>query len=351
MNWQDFFTAWPFNVTPDPGAPIVWAGRATTQLQVAALIKQWQIKPQSSFDLIWAAFGAGKTHLQLFVGQRADVSGKFLPWPCVVPRSARRFSEIYRALMDAFPLGRAVGALTESMPDSEIAGVLRAIAFGSPEQRTIATDWLRGRTVDYRSVKRLIDVPHKLAETSELQRTLMLTIQAVAAAGTRVVLLLDEFQRVRSYSEDLRQTVGATFLDIFNATPRNLSFMFSCSAAQQASALGCLPAEIISRMQGRRPFILPPLNEEEAVAFAKDLMRGYRDPAFQGEPTEPFSNCALRRAIHEFSAATPQVLPRDLIALLDQALMVAINCDAEKVEDEHFKQAADNMATLTQVAD
>jgi ERCC4-type nuclease len=64
-----------------------------------------------------------------------------------------------------------------------------------------------------------------------MQRVFSQILQLVVSAGSRVILLLDEYQRVQSHNGATRDALNAVFLDAFNSIPRHFSIVFSCSTA------------------------------------------------------------------------------------------------------------------------
>src|SRR5207249_1418865 len=136
----------------------------------------------------------------------------------------------------------------------------------------VAAAWMQGRPINLRTARALVDVPFKLDGPQEILNLLIAIARVVSKSGGRFMLLLDEYQRIRTLKAALRETVGAIFLDLYNAVPRGVSLLFSCSGTQQAVAFQSIPPELHDRMRGRRPFAIPAMVGEEAYEFATDLI-------------------------------------------------------------------------------
>jgi hypothetical protein len=335
---QDYFTAWPFSVIPDRKEEIVWAGRSAVLSDVRALLASFTYRPQSTLDLVWAAFGAGKTHLLFYLEQQAAKAGKVIPWYSVMPSSARSFNEVYRSLMQSFPAEPArahlLQGMAEKLPHSDIGPVLQALLLGSSEQKQVARDWLSGLKVDLRSARRLLSIPFKIETADQMQRIFAQVLQALVAAGCRVLLLLDEYQRVQAHHGGTRDLLNAAFLDAFNSIPKGLSIVFSCSSAQQTVAQRVLPPELQDRMRGRKVLVLPELAEAEGVQFLRELVGFFRPNSYTGTLWAPFNERVVQRGVASIALAkNGGLLPRHLIQVFDYALGNAIDSGASEVSE------------------
>src|SRR5579872_4954521 len=99
------FKYWPFGIVPRPGGELVWADRAALKDQVVRLGRRLGRHEAVSLHLLWADFGAGKTHTLLYIKQEAEKGsyGSVLPLYCALPKGCRSFLDIYRAIVRAIP--------------------------------------------------------------------------------------------------------------------------------------------------------------------------------------------------------------------------------------------------------
>jgi hypothetical protein len=346
---EQYFRLWPFSVVPDRDEELAWAGRPTLLQDVRALFAGFRYRPQSTLDLVWAAFGAGKTHLLFYLEQQAKKDGRIIPWYCVLPQNARSFSEIYRGVMQAFPVESArtpfVKKMAEKVPDSEIGPILQVLFLGTPEQKQMARDWLSGLRVDLRAARRLLSVPFKLETADQMQRVLVQVLQAMVSAGCRVLLLLDEYQRVQSHHGGTREVLNAAFLDAFNSIPKGLSIVFSCSAVQQSVAQRVLPPELQDRMRGRKVLQLPELAVPDCVQFLKEIVTFFRPQDYSGEVWAPFSQAAVEHGVSSIASANGGLLPRHIIQVFNYALENAMQSGDDRVTEEAVQEGVETVVT------
>lgn len=349
MDINKFFSNWPFQVVPDPGGPMVWAGRPELRERVAQFLRAFSFRPQSTIDIVWAAFGSGKTHLLYYIKQQALACGHMIPWYVTTPESARTFVEMYSNLMTAFPF-EAMGAEVLSAVESrrtefDIVPVVRALVMGSDEQKSVAFDWFRGMRVDLRSARKLISLPYKIESSDQMQRIFSQVARALVLGGSRVLLLIDEYQRTQAHHSNSRELLNGAILDIFNTTPKGLSIIFSCSSAQQAKVFSLLSPELIDRMKGRPAFAMPVFSHPEAMQFMMDLLSAYRPDGYKGSHSAPFSHDALEAVVKVVENQTGSLLiPRHLIQVLDAALGVAIEEKTADVSHAQVLKIASGMA-------
>lgn len=351
MNLDTLFSTWPFSVVPSRGSDLVWAGRPSLRDQVSTLLTSFSYRPQSTFDLVWASFGSGKTHLLYYLEQRAHSADRLIPWYTVLPNGASSFADVYKTLMSSFPIAILASAPTSTPSASganEIGPVLRALSIGTDDQKRIATDWLVGRRVDMRSAPRLVPIPYKLDNTTHMQRVFRCLLSFLATTQGRLLLLFDEFQRIRTYKPAVREVLQATILDCFNAIPRGLSIVFSCSAIQQAAALSAFPPDLTDRLRGRRLLTLDEMTLSEASEFVADLLGAFRPPGFDGEPFDPFSQKGLQPMFREICDSSDlRLIPRHIIQVLDCALNDAVANGLGGVAPSALLDAARSVRQLT----
>ena len=63
--------SWPFNVVPIQDTSLIWADRKDVRRQIERLVRRLSRHQSSTLHLLWADFGAGKTHTLLYLQQLA----------------------------------------------------------------------------------------------------------------------------------------------------------------------------------------------------------------------------------------------------------------------------------------
>lgn len=342
MDISEFFTDWPFSVVPDQSERMLWAGRPDIKDSLTLFQKTLKIKPNSTIDLLWAAFGSGKTHLLYYLKQESS-DMNILPWYCIPPKSCRNFLEYFTHIMKYFPLEDYIDIVFQDpsliRDDLDIYHPLHALKIGNNEQKIISRDWLRGKNVDLRQAKKLLNIPYKINSDSIAVDILIQLITTITSSKTRFIILIDEYQRIRSYKPQIRDNINSAFLDIFNACPKYLSVLFTCSSIQRDSALSLLSPELLDRMKGRRPFSLPTLNINEAHIFLKELLQHKRPSSFNGNPFGPFSEKAIQTGLELVNANNElNLIPRHIIQFFDHILTAAINSEATQICEDNLQE-------------
>jgi hypothetical protein len=281
---------WPFHLTPSlsPGADLVWVGRSEVRTQVDRAIRRLKRNPANSLNLMWADFGAGKTHTLLYlknqVENNTDTPG-FAVY-AALPKEARRFTDVYRAaikgiteesLIDAFrkaesrvglePLRQQVGQF-----NSSIFYGLQTLSIGSEDQRHTALSWLRAeRGLRYSDLNAL-GISGHITSSDEAVAALSALHQVLLAAGyQRIFLLLDEFQRISELRGTMQNEINAGLHSVFNQANPNLSIVLSFSFGVEKNIKHFLNDELLSRADPNR-VRLPEMTQPEAVEFINELV-------------------------------------------------------------------------------
>src|SRR5579862_6711779 len=100
------FMYWPFAIVPKADGELIWADRDALKKDITRLGRRLNRHDAVSLHLLWADFGAGKTHALLYLKQMAERGqyGSLLPLYCALPKGCRAFVDIYRAIARAIPV-------------------------------------------------------------------------------------------------------------------------------------------------------------------------------------------------------------------------------------------------------
>ena len=350
---EDFFVEWPFSVVPNENEILIWAGRPSVLKQIEILIQGFQLRPNSTLDMVWASFGSGKTHLLYYLKQSLNQKKDNLSWYCTVPRNARTFLDVYSSFMQSFPFDRYISFVIPKLiqqEDLEILSVLRGLSIGTQEQKAIAIDWLRGFHINLITSRRLLPIPYRIDTTYNAERIFFQIIKSIVLTGMRLVIMLDEFQRIRGYHKIAKDVLNSSILDAFNHIPKKLSIIYSCSTIQQSEAYNSLSPELIDRMKGRLPIQLPILSANEALEFISDLIKMHRPTDYQGPALSPFDEKILKTMIDKMCDSDHfQLTPRQIIQVLDQSLGLAINEQDERIKEKHILMALEFIGSPSDV--
>src|SRR5512143_1976034 len=93
---------WPFTVVPThERGETLWADRANARRQLDALVRDWEVNPSSTINLLWADLGAGKTHT-LYALEGACRHRGMRTQYVLLPATVGGFLGLYRSIADSF---------------------------------------------------------------------------------------------------------------------------------------------------------------------------------------------------------------------------------------------------------
>lgn len=290
------FKYWPFSIVPRPGEELVWADRTSVKDQIERLGRRLGRHEAVSLHLLWADFGAGKTHTLLYLKQEAERGryGSLLPLYCALPKGCHSFLDIYRAMARAIPVqhlrdayeqarkrvGREQLELTLSDVWPNLARCFQAIAIGDEVHQRIALAWLRAETGIQARDLHALSLFSRIRTTDDAVLALCGMVRLFNLAGhKRVLLMIDEFQRVEVLRRQQQDDINAGLHGFFNAVGHGMSLLLSFSFGVEANIRHFLNAELLSRADPLR-ISIPALTREEGAVFLNDvvaLARNSRD--------------------------------------------------------------------------
>jgi len=338
---------WPFPVVPERSFCDFVADRKQLRVDVENLLLTFSRQDASSIHLLWSWFGAGKTHTLFYLANRAtqlNALGSHLHTVySEFPKSTRSFVDLYRAFGHSLEIDSLVEAYLEILtsPDSgrlhrdlaasspDLANALQAGATGRPADQVTAMRWLRGESLPVAQFRR-IGISQKIASSDEASRILVALVHLLSLAArsggrwhSRVVWLLDEFQRIEKLPPRVRDEITIGLHSTFNASPTNLSIILSFSGRPQDSLPQWFSRELRDRIGRTKVMILPPMLPEEALEFVRDVLAHFRTfEAHDVPPYFPFTEESCRviiEAIRESEELKPRSIMHAFNAVLQEA--------------------------------
>lgn len=321
--------AWPFQVTPDPEFAAIWAGRPDTKRQLDHLIWKMQFTPKSALRVLWANFGMGKTHTLMHLQHlcRQNKSGLLIPVYVVMPKSCRRFLDVYQAIIAALPFdlfGDQLVKVGSGWSDSmtlhpmfaRTPGVVNAILAlrkGEAELRTTARQWLLAQSGLNSRDLRSIGVSYQI-KTPEDGIAVLTTLTNLlnynsTGPSKKLVMMIDEYQRVGELTPRVRQEINAGLHSYFDENPKGIEIILSFSFGQQENVNYLLSSELKSRAEPQN-LNLDILSEVEGITFIKDLLAQFRlrDDVRWAYPFSPEAITTLTMQTGKTKALTPRRL-------------------------------------------
>lgn len=304
----------------------------------------------STIHVLWSWFGAGKTHSLFYMANqtatldRASHPILLLPVYTEFPKGARGFLDLYRSFFSELPRDALVDAFLElqtspvsdelarSLPSAyeELSTVLRVMAMGQPSERSLASRWLRGEPLGAPEAKK-VGLPQQVRTSEQAMRLVSATIRLLGASarsggasGQRVIWMIDEFQRIVQGSKQATIDINTGLHSLFNATPTHLSLVISFSGSPDAKKLpDWFTPELRDRIGTTRVLILPPLQNDEALTFVREVLHRHRlNGVAEDAPFFPFTEATCREIIHELAKRT-EVKPRSIMQVFNAVLEAA----------------------------
>jgi hypothetical protein len=288
------FKYWPFDLVPRPGQPIIWADRAALKKDIHRLARRLGRHSAVSLHLLWADFGAGKTHALRYLQQEAEkgLYRSLLPLYSALPKGCRAFIDIYRAMvrgMQVDLLRHAYQHATKTSGrqnvDKELAGIwinlpqcFRAIAIGNDVQMRTALAWLHSEPGVALKDLHGLSILGRIRSTDEAVLALCGVVRLLNLGGhTRVLLMVDEFQRVEGLRRQEQDDVNAGLHSFFNSSGHGISLLLSFSFGVEENIKHFLNRELLSRVDPLR-ITIPMLSQADGIDFLNDVINQARQP-------------------------------------------------------------------------
>jgi hypothetical protein len=330
--------AWPFQIVPDSEFATIWAGRRQTKKQLERLLWKMQFAPKSGLHLLWANFGMGKTHTLLHLRHLCQQTrGRLTPVYVVMPKQVRGFLEVYRAVASELPydfLGEQLvkvgnswsGSLTLHPLFSRSPGVvnaLLAIRSGDAEKGMAARQWLIAQPGLTARHLRAVGVTYRIKTPEDAINALTALTRLATfkpSPQSKLVVMLDEYQRVGELKARVLSEVNAGLHSYYNEHPNGLEVILSFSFGREANVAYLLSDELKSRAEPQS-ISLDVLNQAEGVEFIRDLLAQFRLRECEGEHwAYPFSKEAVETLV-EHIAKIKALTPRRLMLYANHVLL------------------------------
>jgi len=290
---------WPFRVVPDESSCSFMADRTRLATEIKALLRNLSRQPISSMHLMWAWFGSGKTHALRHIEYLCHKEFvNITPIYVEFPKSARNFLDIYRTFITGIDLEVLSNAYLEvftspvkdkiskelNLDFHDLSNALMFLYSGNSEQQETAIKWLRTECRE-KQVLKSIGISKPIQTVEDAIRIITWIIRIINMGGAssgeicRVLFMLDEYQRAGGLRKPSMDEVNGCLHSIFNRCPNGFSLIISFSGYPEGNRLPAwLSPEIRDRLD-KKPLLLPPLSEDEALVFIKDILEHFRNPS------------------------------------------------------------------------
>lgn len=349
------FTEWPFRVVADREFAKVWADRANLKGDIERRLRRLELVNHATIQLLWADFGAGKTHALRYVESRCnEPNSQLVPVYTEVPVGADSFLDLFRRFAQALSADQIRGLAIEgnrgraaqgSLGSIDLAQALRLLAGADPASKAVARAWLLAQRA-YPPVRdlRAYGLSGRIEDDERAIEVLAALCDVVQSSERprSLIWLVDEFQRVGAVPSRKRDAIGRNLVSLFNACAAGLHLVISSSVAQQSTAITLVPEDLRSRANTFPMLELTPLSDEDGLLFCRDLFGAFRDGSHSQD--FPFTADSLGQAVllaRQLGGGrlTPRVLMQQLeTTLLDSfdaaTMSLPISLVASRPTDE-----------------
>lgn len=359
---------WPFRIVPDESFYSFMADRTQLVSDVGILLRNLSRQPGSSMHLLWAWFGAGKTHTLRHIEYLCKA--KFInivPIYMEFPKSTKNFLDAYRAFVSCIDIDAINNAYLEVVTPTEEVRIEKEFRFdfpdlfnalmllyqGNREQQDIVIRWLRTECREKRVLRNSIGVLRPIQSAEDAVKVISWLIRLIYSGGAlsgeirRVLWMIDEYQRIEKLRRPAIDRINGCLHSIFNKCPNGLSIIISFSGYPEEKRLpSWLSPEIKDRIGIEKPLLLPPLLTEECFVFVEDVLTHFRNPSLPiPDKYYPFNKEAIQKAIEiienkaKKSKRIDQPKPRTIMQFFNLILQEAdfrIENGEMKVIDQEF---------------
>jgi len=272
-------------------------------------------RSESSLDLIWAHLGAGKSHALYYLDSRLRERTDMVPVLFEMAEQPRRFLDLHRHIVAQLPMQVIAPLLISSGGhQSDLQKAARTIFHGGQTESELALEWLSGGRPPLRELRNATGIGARLDEDAAAAQVLADMVTALASRRMRLVILIDEFQRLSTAQPKSRAGILANLRSLFSRSPSYFSAILAVASRMEDTAMAILPNELRTIMGVKPAVSLPAMTEEEAFEFLVKRLAFFRPEGFSGNVHAPFGAPCLK-AIVKFVASKgqAQLIPRTLL--------------------------------------
>ena len=332
-----YFREWPCENVDINEAVEVWADRAAPRQQITKLLDYLNSVEKTSLHLMWADFGCGKTHTMGYIRHLCQTEYRNIyPLYTLVPNRVASFIDQYKNTISAFDFDFIGDTTRKIMAEhgvdylvsrvlggsDEFRQVVQAVSFGSLDIKRVARRWLGGVSDLSKSELKLIGASKTIKNSDDALAILQGLSRIVihSQPDTRLLIMVDEFQRLHESSDRISKDVGMGLHTLYNAVPRRFSILLSFACRTQANVDVILSQELRSRADPTRLIELPEMSRQEVPIYVRELFDAYRTRAKPQIDTYPLEPECLEVVADVLVCSGRLICPREINNCLDPLL-------------------------------
>lgn len=272
-------------------------------------------RSESSLDLIWANLGAGKSHVLYYLDARLHQRTDTVSVLFEMPEQPKRFLDLHRQIVARLPMQKIAPLLIANTGhQSDLQRASRTIFHGGETERDLAMEWLLGGRPPLRELRNATGIGSRLDDDAAAAQVLADIVGALAGRSMRLVILVDEFQRLSTAQAKSRAGILVNLRSLFSRSPSFLSAVLAVASRMEDTAMAILPGELRTIMGVKPAVALPAMTEEEAFDFVVKRLAHFRPDGYDGDAHAPFGDVCLRAVVRFIAAkGQGQLIPRTLL--------------------------------------
>jgi hypothetical protein len=331
---------WPFTVVPSEESAAVWVGRPDAHRLVQRVLRSAARVDSSQLVLLWAEYGAGKTHALKHLRRSSLKTGGVNAIYVVTPQGIRSFLDLYRSIVDSLMETTLLAEAGRSpvLPDehSDVTRAARLMAGGGPPAELVGR-WLRGDRVPLGQLHP-VGISKRIESTSDAILALDGLLAILKNLGT-VCLLLDEVQELEALSKQKHDECIGGLHKVFDKNTEGLTLVLSFTTAIQENVGAVIGQALLDR--AGTWLTLPSLDRREAVEFVEGLLGKWS--LDETRTPFPFTAGAVAAIVDDLAATHSHLSPRAVVRRFDGILRQAemdIEDGVIQVIDADYARAA-----------
>jgi hypothetical protein len=316
---------WPFSVVPPARPTEVWIGRDEARRRMRSIIRSAGRVPTSQILLLWADFGAGKTHALRHLQFLALENPELVPLYVVTPQGVRSFLDLYRAIIEAMhdagflqQVGQELfNATMKVEAQSDLDRALIRVPTYNEHTSKVALAWLRAEKVPATEMRDL-GITRRLETVADVVNALDRLLELLRGDQRHVILLIDEMQELADLGKKLPEAIGGLH-KVFDRSTEGLTLVFSFTTGSQQAVRGIIGEALHERASVA--LTLPSLD----MAAARELVLGLlREHSIDSDRCPfPFTDEAVATIVEDVARRATILTPRQVLKAFNAVLREA----------------------------
>lgn len=357
---------WPFGIVPDPEATLIWADRHELLHQINRMLRRLTGIQDSSLHLLWADFGAGKTHTLLYLRQLALAKNNELVYPIYValPKDARSFIDMYKGIVSSITVDKLMEVYSRLPEDNQVftstnpfmgerlqtlSRVFKVLNMGSDMMKQTAQRWILADKSLSRQELVSASLPDKIRDDDDAINTLSGISRLLISYHFRLLIMIDEFQRAGLLRREFQNKIQAGLHSFLNNCPKGISIILSFKFGSVREIQDYLSSELEDRADPQT-IEIKTLKLEEAEEFMKDLVEAVRSPGNQLK----INNDVITSIVHCVSSVgtmKPRTLTKTAGLILSEGAMDIIDGLIKTIDKKYVnKKCKELRAVITRIS-